>query len=348
MSSTSPENAPSPTEHPFRQTAEAAIADKTKPPGSLGQLEALAVQISCLQGSVEPVLEPACTLVFAADHGVAAAGVSAYPQEVTAQMMANFDAGGAAVSVLCRSNGLSLEATDVGVAADLSSLKNIVHAKVRPGTANLCEGDAMSTQECDAAMSVGAMALQRAQQNGMRCIALGEMGIANTTSAAILTGHLTHGTAAQVVGRGTGIDNAALAQKQAIVQQVLQELNGATPRQALRRAGGLEIAALVGLMLQAPEAKILLLIDGYIVTSAALLACRLNPAVRDCLVFSHQSAEPGHERALVALQAHPILKLQLRLGEGSGAALAYPIVKAAANIMRDMATFSAAGVSNAN
>jgi len=348
MSLSYPENAPSPIKHPFQATAEAAIADKTKPPGSLGQLETLAVQISCLQNTVKPVLEPACMVVFCADHGVAAAGVSAYPQAVTAQMMANFAQGGAAVCVLCQANGLAMEAIDVGVAADITSLHSVVHAKVSWGTADLSAGDAMTEGECMQAMAVGEAALQRAMANGMRCIALGEMGIGNTTSAAVLTGHFSRSGADGVVGRGTGIDDAALAQKRAIVSRQLAALSLATPLEALRCAGGLEIAALIGLMLAVPKTDVLVLVDGFIVTAAALVACAINPAVHAHLVFSHESAEPGHKVALAKLNATPLLSLELRLGEGSGAALAYPIAKAAAKIMRDMATFSDAGVSEAH
>ena len=326
----------------------AALDAKTKPPGSLGRLEVLAVGLGIARGSPRPVADPARIVVFAADHGVAADGVSAFPVEVTAQMVHNFVAGGAAVSVLGRSVGAELEVVDVGVASDISTLDGVVHDKVACGTDNLRLGAAMSHEMLDAALDCGRRAAVRASEAGVHTLLLGEMGIGNTTSAAVLTGVLCAAAAAEVTGRGTGLDDAALERKRAVVAEVLERLGAeaaADPMECLREAGGLETAALVGAMLEAPAHRLIVVIDGYIVTSAALVACRLRPGVRRQLVFSHRSAEPGHARALAALEAEPLLDLGLRLGEGSGAVLALPLLRAACTVLSDMATFEEAGVS---
>ena len=326
----------------------AALDAKTKPRGSLGRLEVLAVELGIARGSTRPVADPARIVVFAADHGVAADGVSAFPVEVTAQMVHNFVAGGAAVSVLGRSVGAELEVVDVGVASDISTLDGVVHDKVACGTDNLRLGAAMSHEMLDAALDCGRRAVVRASEAGAHTLLLGEMGIGNTTSAAVLTGVLCAAAAAEVTGRGTGLDDAALERKRAVVAEVLERLGAeaaADPMECLREAGGLETAALVGAMLEAPAHRLIVVIDGYIVTSAALVACRLRPGVRRQLVFSHRSAEPGHARALAALEAEPLLDLGLRLGEGSGAVLALPLLRAACTVLSDMATFEEAGVS---
>lgn len=323
---------------------QAALDAKTKPPGSLGALERLAASLCRLQGTLEPRTEPARVLVFGADHGVAEEGVSAFPAAVTGQMMGNFDAGGAAVCVFARSVGASIEVVDVGVAADISRLATVVHAKVAPGTANMRHQAAMSDAQLDAALAVGREAVQRAVNDGVQLLALGEMGIANTTAAAVLTALFTGATADQVTGRGTGLDDAAFAVKQTVVGDVLQRVEARDARTCLREAGGLEIAALTGAMLAAVDYHLPVLVDGYIVTSAALAACALKPATREALLFAHRSAEPGHVRALAHLQATPLLDLDMRLGEGSAATLAITLVQAAAAMMREMASFESAGV----
>ena len=325
----------------------AALDAKTKPPGSLGRLEDLAVALGVALGSPRPVVDPARIVVFAADHGIAAEGVSAFPAEVTAQMVHNFVAGGAAVSVLGKSVGAGLEVVDVGVATDLGALEGVVHDKIAPGSDNLRAGAAMSHESLDAALECGRRAAVRASEAGVRTLLLGEMGIGNTTSAALLTGLLCGASAADVTGRGTGLDDAALARKRAVVAEVLERLGAVAddPLECLREAGGLEIAALVGVMLEAPAHRLVVVVDGYIVTAAALLACRLRPIVRRQLVFAHRSAEPGHALALTALEAEPLLDLGMRLGEGSGAVLALPLLRAACTVLADMATFAEAGVS---
>jgi len=330
-----------------RQAAQNAIDNKTKPLGSLGLIESIAVQIASIQQTCQPSVDPARIIVFAADHGVTVEGVSAFPAEVTQQMMANFAAGGAAVCVLGKNADASFEAIDVGVNGDVSDLSGIVHAKVACGTANLAAEAAMTYEQLDAALQVGREAIVRAVEEGIRCVGLGEMGIGNTTSAAILTGLLCNATPLTVTGRGTGLNNDQLSVKQAIVASAMSRLTsiGDDPMECLREAGGLEIAAIVGAMLEAPAHKMTVIVDGFIVTAAALIACRLKPAVREVLVFAHESAEPGHAVAVEKLQAEPLLNLQMRLGEGSATALALPLLRGAVAVLSDMASFSDAGVS---
>ncbi|MGB5952525.1 MAG: nicotinate-nucleotide--dimethylbenzimidazole phosphoribosyltransferase [Ornithinimicrobium sp.] len=334
----------------LRAAVQAAMDNKTKPPGSLGRLESLAADLAVATSSDQPSVDPARVIVFAGDHGVARDGVSAFPPEVTAQMCANFTGGGAAVAVLARTVGADLEVVDVGVAADLSDIDGIVDAKVAPGTANLRHGPAMDQVALDAAIMVGREAVRRAAADGQRLIALGEMGIGNTTSAAILIGLLTGADAETVTGPGTGLDTARLADKRGIVADALGRLApmAEDPASCLKHAGGLEIAAVVGAMLEARSHLIPVLVDGFIVTAAAVVACGMEPEARQQLIFAHRSAEPGHQVALKALNAEPLLDLGMALGEGSGATLALPVLRATCDILADMATFADAGVSGAS
>ncbi|MFT5895145.1 MAG: nicotinate-nucleotide--dimethylbenzimidazole phosphoribosyltransferase [bacterium] len=327
--------------------AQSAMDNKTKPPGSLGQLEAIAVQLSMVQNTLSPAVDPARVIVFGADHGVTEEGVSAFPAEVTLQMMANFAAGGAAVCVLSASANASLEVIDVGVNGDLSQFTSIVQQKVAMGTRNLANTAAMTHEELDSALQAGREAVVRAAKDGQRCIGLGEMGIGNTTSAAILTGLMCTPDAAAVTGRGTGLSDEKMLVKHRVVSDAITRLSGMQddPLECLREAGGLEIAALVGAMLEAPAHKLPVIVDGFIVTAAALIACRIRPGVRDVLFFAHQSAEMGHRVALKTLNAKTLLQLDMRLGEGSAAALAIPLLRGAAAVMSDMASFADAGVS---
>ena len=331
------------------EQARQAIDQKTKPPGSLGELEAVAVQLAVVQDTLAPVVDPARIVVFGADHGVTAAGVSAFPADVTVQMMTNFASGGAAVCVLGAAAGASLEVVDVGVNGDLSACPDIVNNKVRNGTRDLRLESAMTHEELDAAMQAGREAVVRAVQSGQRCLGLGEMGIGNTTTAAILTGLLCGADAASVTGRGTGVGDEQLEIKQQVVEQVMQRLQAHRddPLECLRQAGGYEIAALVGALMEAPAHKLPVIVDGFIVTSAALVACALKPSVRAALFFAHESAEAGHRLALQHLRAQPLLHLNMRLGEGSATALALPLLRGAAAVLRDMASFADAGVSTA-
>ncbi len=331
------------------EAAQHAIDNKTKPPGSLGKLEQVAVQLAQVQQTLQPGIDPARIIVFGADHGVTEEGVSAFPAEVTVQMMANFATGGAAVCVLSANAPASLEVVDVGVSGDLTGYANIVHDKVGAGTKNLSREAAMSSDELEAALQVGRRAVARAASADCRCIGLGEMGIGNTTSAAILTGLMCAAEADVVTGRGTGLADELMPNKLRVVSESLSRLASVVddPMECLRQAGGLEIAALVGAMLEAPAHKTPVIVDGFIVTAAALLACKIDSDVRNYLFFAHESAEAGHQVALQTLQAEPLLQLGMRLGEGSAAALAIPLLRAAAAILRDMANFTDAGVSTA-
>ena len=328
---------------------QARIDGKTKPPGSLGQLERLALQVGQVQQSLTPSLDRPRLLVFAGDHGAARAGVSAYPQEVTWQMVENFLSGGAAINVFARLNGLELQVIDAGVAHDFGARQGLVDAKIAFGTRSYLEQAAMSSAERDAALVRGAAIVHALAEQGCRVIGFGEMGIGNTAAASLLTHHLTGTPLADCVGRGTGLDDAGLARKQALLAQAARRAALAPDADALSvlaEFGGFEIAMMSGAMLAAAERGLLLLIDGFIVTSALLVAARLAPAICDYCVFCHRSAEPGHLAQLRALDAEPLLDLDLRLGEGTGAALAWPLVRAAAAFLNEMASFVSAGVSS--
>ena len=319
----------------------------TKPPGSLGELEALAIQLSAITGMAKPCVSPPHIMVFAADHGVASEGVSAFPQEVTAQMVANFVQGGAAINVFARQIDADVEIVDVGVASTLT-LPGVTLAKVRPGTANMVVEDAMHADEALAAIEQGIAAVERAKKAGARCMIVGEMGIANTTASSAMLAALTGVPVAQVVGAGTGINSAQLAHKIAVIERALsaRQANANDPLDVLAKLGGLEIAAMTGAYLASAAHRTPAIVDGFIATVAALTACRLCPLVRDYLIFGHRSHEPGHGTALEALEAKPLLSLGMRLGEGSGAALAFPLLQAAAAMLSEMASFADAGVSN--
>ncbi|WP_311065638.1 nicotinate-nucleotide--dimethylbenzimidazole phosphoribosyltransferase [Halomonas sp. DWK9] len=325
----------------------AYIDTLTKPPGSLGRLEALAIQLSAITGQADPCVSPPGVAVFAADHGVAAEGVSAFPQAVTAQMVANFAHGGAAINVFARQIGAQVEVVDVGVASPLS-LPGVVDSKVRPGTANMVQADAMSHEEALHAISAGAETVKRLAAAGAKSIIVGEMGIANTTASSAMLAAFAQVPVAQVVGAGTGINSAQQAHKVAVIERALhaRQADPKDPLDVLSKLGGLEIAAMAGAYLAAAAHRLPAIVDGFIATVAAMTACRLCPDVRGYLVFGHRSEEPGHTTALAALQAEPLLALGMRLGEGSGAALAFPLVQAAAAMLKEMATFTQAGVSS--
>ena len=342
------------------RAARAAVDAKTKPLGALGRLEELAVRLAVLQRTLAPRVERATVLVFAADHGVSAEGVSAYPREVTAEMVRNFARGGAAINVLARAHGLALDVVDVGVDADLEALPNVADAKVRRGTRNLRHEPAMTPAECARALEVGRARAHRAADAGADAVVLGEMGIGNTTSASALLCALAGVAPAVAVGRGTGVDDARLAHKRAVVAQALARHAGhrtgggsGDALATLASLGGLELAALAGATLAAAERRVVVVVDGFIATVAALAAAHLDRAVLPALVFAHRSAEAGHGLALDAFRAlgmpaeqvRPLLDLGLRLGEGTGGALAVPLLRAAARILGEMATFASAGVS---
>ena len=319
----------------------------TKPPGSLGALEELAAQLCAITGELKPSITPPAVIVFAADHGVAAEGVSAFPQAVTAQMVANFAQGGAAINVFARQIGARIEVVDVGVASDITAA-GVVNAKVCRGTANMVVADAMQPEQALEAVNVGVAAVERAKKTGAKCIMVGEMGIANTTASSAMLAVLTGESVASLAGVGTGIHQQQLTHKVAVIERAIAARNAdpQAPLEVLAKLGGLEIAAMTGAYLAAAAHRLPTIVDGFIATVAALTACRICPAVRGYLIFGHRSQEPGHEVALRALDAKPLLDLGMRLGEGSGAVLAYPLLQSAAAMIAEMATFDSAGVSD--
>ncbi len=321
------------------------IDQKTKPLGALGQLETLALKIGLIQNSLTPRLHKPSLLIFAGDHGIANAGVSAYPQSVTAQMVVNFLAGGAAISVFARQHALDLWVVDAGVAADLPPHPRLIDAKISKGTANFLQHAAMSQAACHKAIGIGGDVVGLQHSRGCNCIGFGEMGIANTSSAALLMHCLTDLPLADCVGRGTGLDDAQLQHKISVLQQArnTHAIDNA-PLTVLATFGGFEIAMLVGALLQAAALGMVILIDGFITTAALLVASKINPRVLDYCVFSHLSSEIGHQQLLAQFNAQPLLQLDLRLGEGSGVALAYPLLQSAVLFLNDMATFDEAGV----
>ena len=321
-----------------------ALDGKTKPTGALGRLEALALQLALIQGRELPRLEAPQLVVFAADHGIAAHGVSAYPGEVTRQMVQNMLDGGAAVSVLARQHGLALTVVDCGVRHDFAPRQGLVVAKAAHGSADAASGPAMTPTQRDAAMAHGERLVAALPGNALL---LGEMGIGNTSAASLLMARLTGRPLAECVGRGTGLDDAGLARKQAVLARAL-DVNAAAraPSDALAALGGLEIATMTGAVLRAASDRRVIVVDGFITTAAVAVAAASDPAVIERCVFAHASAESGHARWLLDLGATPLLDLGLRLGEGSGAALAWPLLESACRLLAEMASFASAGVSD--
>ena len=335
----------------YRQRALLRQRQLTKPEGALGRLETLAVELAALQGVDQPVSQRVPVLVFAGDHGVTAQGVSAYPAEVTVQMLHNFAGGGAAIAVLARELGLPLHVWDVGSRAT-TAIAGVVSAKTLHGTADFSAGPAMSAVDLDAAFDAGRRAVEAACADGADLLVFGEMGIGNTTAASAIAAVLGPLPLDELVGAGTGLDAVRMVQKKNLIARALS-LHGdaistaeSPAYEALQRVGGLEIAAITAAMIAAAQRRIPVLVDGFIVSAAALAAVRINPSLRPWLLFSHQSAERGHIRLLEALQAQPLLSLDLRLGEGSGAALALPLVRMACALHNSMATFAEAAVAD--
>ncbi|RJG01470.1 nicotinate-nucleotide--dimethylbenzimidazole phosphoribosyltransferase [Noviherbaspirillum sedimenti] len=319
-----------------------AINNKTKPLGSLGALESLARQIGLIQRTEHPQLTKPAILVFAGDHGIVAENISAYPQSVTWQMVENFLAQGAAINVFARQNQCALHIIDAGVNHDFGPRKGLIHRKIAPGTRNFAQEAAMTPAECSRAMEHG-MALVSAIE--AKVIGFGEMGIGNTTAAAAIMHKLTGIPVANCVGAGTGLSTEGMLHKQRVIERAVAHHSSVTdPLDVLSTFGGFEIAMMVGAMLRAAERRMVLLIDGFIVTSALMIAARLQPAILDYCVFCHCSDENGHRQMLDHLGARPLLQLNLRLGEGTGCALALPLLQAAVNFMAEMATFESAQV----
>jgi nicotinate-nucleotide--dimethylbenzimidazole phosphoribosyltransferase len=318
----------------------------TKPPGSLGRLEELAVRLAGLRG-IPPRVEAPVVFVFAGDHGVVAEGVSAYPQSVTAQMVENFLAGGAAINVLARQAGARVVVADFGVVLPMrKDVPNCKHIQIAPGTANMVTGPAMSHAQALAALEAGAALADDAAAGGADLFATGEMGIGNTTAASAITAAITGAPPERVTGRGTGVDDATWRRKVEVVRRAVA-VNHPDPRDGLAvlaALGGFEIAGLVGVILAGAARRVPVAVDGFIATSAALVAVTLAPAARHALFAAHRSAEPGHGIALDHLALEPYLDLGLRLGEGTGAALFVHLARAAARIYGEMATFKSAGV----
>jgi nicotinate-nucleotide--dimethylbenzimidazole phosphoribosyltransferase len=320
----------------------------TKPPGSLGRLEDLACWFAARLRNPVPA-PPRCEIfVFAADHGVAARGVSAFPQSVTAQMVGNFARGGAAINVLASLQDCRIEVVDVGVASDEPPPVSIRNERIRAGTRDLASTAAMTADELRGALAVGEHCVRAAVDRGARLLIAGEMGIANSTAAACLICAFTGATPEMVVGRGTGVDDAGLARKREVVRMALARASKESSREASRtlaELGGFEIAAMAGFYIESARRGVPVMLDGYISTAAALAAVAMEPGVVDWMLASHRSAEGGHRIALEKLQLEPLLDLGLRLGEGTGAALTLPIVRAALMLHAKMATFGEAGVS---
>jgi nicotinate-nucleotide--dimethylbenzimidazole phosphoribosyltransferase len=332
----------------WHDRAERRLAQLTKPPRSLGRLESIAAKLCAIQETVTPRAVPRRIVVFAADHGVTEEGVSAYPQAVTAQMVSNFLRGGAAINALARLAGADVCVVDVGVAGDIEKTGNaaaFVSSRVRPGTRNMTRGAAMSEDEVASALAVGLDMADAAATDGLSVIACGDMGIGNTTAASAITSALLDTEPAGVTGRGTGIDDEALARKVDVVRRaLLTNQPGRDPLAILRTVGGLEIAAIAGAYVGAAARRIAIVGDGFIATAAALVAASICQPFLDYWFAGHRSCEPGHALQLRFLNQQPLLELDMRLGEGTGAALAMHLIGAAGAVMNEMATFESAGI----
>lgn len=319
----------------------------TKPPLALGDLEGLAIRLAAMQGTALPVIYPPQITIFAADHGVAAEGISAFPQSVTLEMVKNFSTGGAAISVLAKSLGAHLEVINLGtIEPQAAPIDGVTERRIAAGTANFVTAPAMTEEQLATALDEGRQCIDRVVERGLQLFIGGEMGIANTTSAAALGCALTELPAATMAGPGTGLSLQGVQSKAEVIRKSLK-YHGSDhpPIELLRRLGGFEIAALTGAYIRCAQKGIPALVDGFISTAAALVAVKHQPDILDWLIFSHTSAEPGHSRILEVLDARPLLNLSLKLGEGSGAAAAFPLIKMACQLHSQMATFSEAGVS---
>jgi len=327
--------------------AQTRLDSLTKPPGSLGRLEELARQAVGVTGRIDPRIRPQLIVAFAADHGVVAEGVSAYPQEVTSQMVHNILAGGAAINVLARHIGAEVWVVDVGAAHDFGQVPGLIDRKIAPGTANLAQGPAMDRSQAAEAIRVGYDLARSAVRKGFKALATGEMGIGNTTPASALAALYTSRPVAEVTGRGTGLDEEGLERKVAVIEQALalNRPDPADPLDALTKVGGFEIGAICGLCLGAATARTPVVIDGFISTAGALLAAKLCPAATGYMIAAHKSVEIGHGAMLEEMGLVPLVDLDLRLGEGTGAALGLSLLEAAVKILNEMATFDSAGVS---
>ena len=320
---------------------------KTKPLGALGELENVALQVGKIQETLAPKISQPHLIVFAGDHGLANDGVSAFPQEVTHQMVLNFLGGGAAINVFCRQHNIQLKVVDAGVNHDFEEAPGLLHAKIGKGTQSALTSHAMTPEEVNTAIQFGANVVKNQVSKDCTVIAFGEMGIGNTSSAALIMHYLTKKAIADCVGKGTGVNDQQLEKKRHILKEVIEfhgELDA--PLEILSAVGGYEIGQMVGAYLQAAQERKVILVDGFITTAAFALACAIEPNVKDYAIFSHQSNEKGHQDFLKFLEVTPLLSLGLRLGEGTGSALAFPLVQSAVNFLNEMSSFETAGVSN--
>jgi nicotinate-nucleotide--dimethylbenzimidazole phosphoribosyltransferase len=331
----------------LRADLQRKIDYKTKPLGALGRLEELALQIGRIQGTLSPSLKNPHIIVFAADHGIAHEGVSAYPQAVTYQMVMNFVNGGAAINVFCQQHGIALKIVDAGVNHEFPKDLPIRNAKVGMGTKSFLAASAMSMEQAERCIENGAGVVEGIARAGCNVIGFGDMGIANTASASALMSVICKIPVESCIGRGTGLDDQGIRRKTDIVTRALA-FHGcpSTPFATLATFGGFEIGQICGAMLQAAEKKMLLLVDGFIATAAFLVAHQIAPTILDYAIFCHQSDESGHARMLEYLNAQPLLKLDMRLGEGTGVAVAFPLIQSAVNFLNEMASFESAGVSS--
>ncbi len=320
----------------------------TKPQGSLGRLEEISIQLAGITGRCPPPIPVRkAVLVFAGDHGVAAQGVSAFPQAVTSQMVLNFMRGGAAINVLARQAGARVIVVDAGVAADIPATDNLIQAKIGWGTADFTVGPAMTREQAVAALELGVRVAQEQIQRGLDLLACGEMGIGNTTPSAAITAVITGRMPREVTGPGTGIGPAALEHKIQVIERAIavNQPDPADGLDVLSKVGGFEIGAIAGAMIAAGAARVPIVVDGFVATAGALIACALAPGLRPYLIAGHRSQEPGHDVSLAHLGLQPLFDLRMRLGEGTGAVLAFHVIEAAARILNEMATFAEAGVS---
>ncbi|MFQ3580546.1 MAG: nicotinate-nucleotide--dimethylbenzimidazole phosphoribosyltransferase [Chloracidobacterium sp.] len=339
-------NAIQPPDQAFAEQALARQAQLVKPPGSLGQLETVAAQMAAIQATPTPQTSPRTIVIFCADHGVCVEGISAFPASITHQHLRNFITGGAAIAILAELTGSQLLICDVGVDADLSDLPGIRHGKVQRGTRNFLVEPAMTTAEAEQAIRFGFETIGELAEQGQRVVAIGEMGIGNTTAAAAVTAALTQRPPEEVTGRGSGLSTTGVTHKVAVIRRALEHHrpNPNDPLDILVKVGGFDLAAMCGAFLGCAASRVAAVADGFVSTAAAALAAALAPMAREFMLFGHRSAEPGHQALLDVLQATPLLQLDMRLGEASGAALTFPILDAACRLHASMATFAEANL----
>jgi nicotinate-nucleotide--dimethylbenzimidazole phosphoribosyltransferase len=323
------------------------VDNKTKPLGALGKLEKIAIQIGSIQHTLEPQLINPTIVVFAGDHGIVKEGVSPYPQEVTYQMVFNFLQGGAGINVFAKQHGIEIKVVDAGVNFNFETHPDLINEKIDAGTKSYLSEPAMTQGQCYAAINKGADIVEKIRKTGCNIIGFGEMGIGNTSSAAILMSLLCDIPLENCIGRGTGLDDGGLEKKKAILKSAItnHQQFDKTPVGILKTFGGFEIAMMCGAMLKAAELEMVLMIDGFIATSALLVASKINPNILEYCIFAHQSNEQGHRLMLEHLHAEPLLSLDMRLGEGTGVAVAYPMIASAVHFLNQMASFESAGVS---